>query len=66
MDPAWLDAFLEAATPDDALDSVKAYLNHVERDQMETLSDERARDNGDLAASLVAWHEWSYRVDSGN
>jgi hypothetical protein len=57
---------LEAATPDDALDSVKAYLDHVERDYMETLSDERARENGHLAASLVAWHEWSYRVGSGS
>jgi hypothetical protein len=54
---------LEASTPDDAFDSVQAYLNHVESDFMETLSDERAHENGYLAASLVAWHEWSYQQD---
>jgi hypothetical protein len=54
---------LDASTADDALDGVQAYLNQVERDSMETLSDERARENGYLAASLVAWHEWSYEQD---
>ena len=54
---------LEGSAPGDALASVHEYLNHVERDFMETLSDERARENGYLAASLVAWHEWSYEHD---
>jgi hypothetical protein len=53
----------EASTSEKAVHSVSDYLNHVERDFMDGLSDERARENGYLAGSIVAWHEWSYEHD---
>ena len=53
----------EASTSDDAVQSVSAYLNHVERDFMDGLSEDRTRGNGHLAGTIVAWHEWSYAHD---
>ena len=50
----------------DATDSAEGakhlaeYLNHIERDFMENLTNERRRANGYLADSLLAWHEWSF------
>ena len=45
---------------DEAVAEVAAYLNHVERDFMGLTPDRRGT-NEYLAASLVAWHEWSRR-----
>jgi hypothetical protein len=43
-----------------AIEQVAEYLDHVERDFMGGLTDERRRSNGYLAGTLVAWHEWSF------
>jgi hypothetical protein len=51
----------DAPDEDAAIEQVADYLNHVERDFMGELTDERRRSNGYLAATLVAWHEWSFR-----
>lgn len=45
---------------DEAAERVEEYLNHVERDFMENLTDKRRQANGYLAESLVAWYEWSF------
>lgn len=50
----------DATGPDDGATAVAEYLNHIERDFMENLTEERRRANGYLADSLVAWHEWSF------
>ena len=50
----------DAANADDARERVADYLDHVERDFMEFLTEERSRANRFLADSLVAWHEWSF------
>ena len=56
---------LRDATDDDdeGIECVTEYLNHVERDFMGDLTEERRRANGYLAMDLVAWHEWSYRQE---
>jgi hypothetical protein len=50
----------DAANADEAAERVADYLDHVERDFMETLTPEGQRKNRYLADSLVAWHEWSF------
>jgi hypothetical protein len=56
---------LRDATDDDvAAQQVEEFLNHVERDfMMGELREERRQANSYLAATLVAWHEWSFRRD---
>jgi hypothetical protein len=51
----------DAKDEDAATERVADYLNHIERDFMDGLPEERARANGYIAAALVAWHEWSFR-----
>lgn len=50
----------EAKDPEEAMERVAEYLDHVERDFMEALTSERSRANSDLAESLAAWYEWSF------
>jgi hypothetical protein len=50
----------DAAGADEAVDSVAAYLDHVERDLMGMARDDRRYKNRSLAEQLVAWHEWSF------
>ena len=50
----------DAPSEDAAIEQVAEHLNHVERDHIGGLTDERRRSNGYLALSLVAWHEWSF------
>lgn len=50
----------ETEDPQEAASQVSRYLSGVERDSMELHSDQSSLDNARLAASLVAWHEWSY------
>lgn len=45
--------------PEEAATGVAEYLGGVERHSMEIDSDKGRLDNARLAASLVAWHEWS-------
>ena len=47
----------DASDSDDGAEGVAEFLNHVERDFMENLTEERHRANGYLARSLLAWHE---------
>jgi hypothetical protein len=49
----------EAADDDDVAQSVAAYLQHLARDFMGLAAGPSARAD-DLAAALVAWHEWSF------
>jgi hypothetical protein len=52
----------DGSDADAAMQDVEEYLNHVERDFMgRDLTEQRRRANGYLAATLVAWHEWSFR-----
>jgi hypothetical protein len=53
----------DATDSDEAIEQVAEHLNHIERDFMDGLTEERRRANVYLAASLVAWHEWSFRRD---
>lgn len=50
----------ETNDPEEAAAGVAEYLGGVERHSMEIDSDKGRLDNARLAASLVAWHEWSY------
>jgi hypothetical protein len=50
----------DAADPDEAAKQVAEYLDHVERDFIECLTNEGSRKNRYLANALVAWHEWSF------
>lgn len=50
----------ETKDPREAAAQVAEYLSGVERHSMEIYSDQSRLDNARLAASLAAWHEWSY------
>ena len=51
----------DAADWDEGAASITDYLNHVERDFMGIVPNERRRTNRYLAEQLVAWHEWSFK-----
>jgi hypothetical protein len=50
----------ETMDPQEAAVRVAEYLDGVEQDSMELSSGQDRLHNARLAASLVAWHEWSY------
>jgi hypothetical protein len=50
----------ETKDPREAATQVAEYLGDVERHSMEIESDQNRLENARLAASLVAWHEWSF------
>jgi hypothetical protein len=56
-----MSASLSAAHAEDAQAAVSAYLSRVEVESMAIAGPGRATRIEDVAAVLVAWHEWSYR-----
>ncbi len=54
----------ETKDPQEAAAQVAEYLGSVERHSMGLNSDQGRLDNARLAASLVAWHQWSYAPGS--
>jgi hypothetical protein len=63
--PAVAVRLRDARDDDAAIEEVVDYLNHVERDFMQTLNKQHERSNRFLADTLVAWHEWSFRNGGG-
>jgi hypothetical protein len=49
----------DATNTDAAEQTIAAYLSYIERDYMGMAAD-TSRHNQELAATLVAWHEWSF------